>query len=148
MPIEQIASRIYLLRGHKVMLSNHLAEFYSVEPGILVQAVKRNLNRFPEDFMFQLSNAEFDNLKSQFVTSSWGGLWRATPYAFTEHGVAMLSSVLRSQQAVQMNIVVIRAFVKLREMLFSNKDLRRKIEDIEREQKETGAATRCCLHYD
>jgi hypothetical protein len=138
MPIEQIASCIYLLRGHKVMLSNHLAELYSVEPRVLVQAVKRNLNRFPEDFMFQLSNTEFDNLKSQFVTSSWGGLRRATPYAFTEHGVAMLSSVLRSRQAVQMNICIVRAFVTLREMLATNKELKRKIEDIEREQKGQG----------
>jgi hypothetical protein len=92
----RIETRIFLLRGQKVMLSTHLAELYEVEPRVLVQAVKRNIERFPADFMFQLSAAEYANLKSQFVTSSWGGLRRAAPYAFTEQGVAMLSSVLRS----------------------------------------------------
>jgi len=95
--IERIESQIYLLRGHKVMLSIDLAELYEVEPRALVQAIKRNIERFPEDFMFQLSAGEFANLKSQIVTSSWGGLRRAAPYAFTEQGVAMLSSVLRSK---------------------------------------------------
>jgi phage regulator Rha-like protein len=104
----------------------------------LVQAVKRNIDRFPDDFMFQLSEEEFKNLKSQFVISSWGGLRRAAPYAFTEHGVAMLSSVLSSQRAVQMNILIIRAFVKLREMLSTHKELARKIEDLELQQKEHG----------
>jgi phage regulator Rha-like protein len=137
-PVELIERRIYLIRGHKVMLSTHLAELYAVEPRALVQAVKRNIDRFPEDFMFQLSAAEFNNLKSQIVTSSWGGLRRSTPYAFAEHGVAMLSSVLNSQRAVQMNIFIIRAFVKLREMLATHKDLARKIEDLERQQKEHG----------
>ena len=94
MPVEMIERRIFLIRDHKVMLSAHLAELYQVEPRVLVQAVKRNIERFPEDFMFQLTRTEFDNLKSQFVTSSWGGLRRATPYAFTQEGVAMLSSVL------------------------------------------------------
>jgi phage regulator Rha-like protein len=120
------------------MLSTHLAEIYDVEPRALVQAVKRNIDRFPKDFMFQLSPAEFKNLKSQFVISSWGGLRRAAPYAFTEHGVAMLSSVLNSQRAVQMNILIIRAFVMLREMLATHKDLARKIEDLERQQKQHG----------
>jgi phage regulator Rha-like protein len=138
MPIELIERRIYLIRGCKVMLSTHLAELYSVEPRSLIQSVKRNIERFPKDFMFQLSDTEFENLKSQFVTSSWGGLRRANPYAFTEHGVAMLSSVLRSQQAVQMNILIIRAFVKLREMLATHRDLARKIENLERKQKEQG----------
>ncbi len=90
--MERIESQIFLIRGQKVMLSMHLAELYDVEPRALVQAIKRNLERFPEDFMFQLSAGEFANLKSQIVTSSWGGLRRATPYAFTEQGVAMLSS--------------------------------------------------------
>ncbi len=94
----RIEARILFLRGQRVMLSSHLAELYGVEPKVLVQAVKRNLRRFPEDFMFQLSREEFANVKSQFVTSSWGGLRRATPYAFTEHGVAMLSSVLNSSR--------------------------------------------------
>ena len=92
-PPERIERSILLIRGHKVMLSTDLAELYGVEPRILVQAVKRNINRFPEDFMFQLSKEEFSNLKSQFVISSWGGLRRAAPYAFTEQGVAMLSPV-------------------------------------------------------
>ncbi len=98
-PAEVIENRIVLIRGQKVMLSPHLAELYRVEPRVLVQAVKRNIERFPADFMFQLSAVEFANLKSQFVISSWGGLRRATPYAFTEHGVAMLSSVLKSTVA-------------------------------------------------
>src|SRR5438034_8018282 len=98
-PAERIESRIYLLRGHKVMLSPDLADLYEVEPRALVQAVKRNIERFPADVMFQLNPREFQNLKSQFVISNWGGLRRATPYAFTEQGVAMLSSVLRSKRA-------------------------------------------------
>ena len=97
-PLERIESQIFLIRGHKVMLSTHLAELYEVEPRALVQAVKRNIARFPEDFMFPLSTEEFANLKSQIVISSWGGSRRAAPYAFSEQGVAMLSSVLRSQR--------------------------------------------------
>ncbi|HUD55926.1 MAG TPA: ORF6N domain-containing protein [Terracidiphilus sp.] len=99
------------------MLSTDLAELYEVAPKVLVQAVKRNRERFPADFMFQLTRAEYAHLKSQFVTSSWGGARRATSYAFTEQGVAMLSSVLRSPRAVQVNIAIMRAFVKLREIL-------------------------------
>jgi hypothetical protein len=113
-PVELVVRRIYVIRGQRVMLSPHLAELYQVETRALVQAVKRNPDRFPEDFMFPLSNEEYENLKSQIVISSWGGPRRATPYAFTEHGVAMLSSVLNSKRAVQMNIWIIRAFVKLR----------------------------------
>ena len=93
--VERIESRIFFLRGQKVMLSTHLAELYQVEPRALVQAVKRNIERFPADFMFRLSAREFANLKSQLVISSWGGARRAAPYAFTEQGVAMLSSVLQ-----------------------------------------------------
>lgn len=92
-PVERIEARIFLIRGEKVMLSTHLAELYDVEPRALIQAVKRNIERFPEDFMFQLSAGEFANLKSQIVISSWGGARRAAPYAFTEQGVSMLSSV-------------------------------------------------------
>lgn len=99
-PIEVIEKKIYLIREQKVMLSSDLAGLYGVEPRVLVQAVKRNIERFPEDFMFQLSDKEFENLKSQIVISSWGGLRRANPYAFSEQGIAMLSSVLRSRQAV------------------------------------------------
>jgi len=100
-PLQSVEQRIFLIRGHKVMLSTHLAGLYGVKPKTLIQAVKRNMDRFPEDLMFQLTREEFENLKSQFVTSSWGGLRRATRYAFTEQGVAMLSSVLHSKQAVQ-----------------------------------------------
>ncbi|MFA6432815.1 MAG: ORF6N domain-containing protein [Candidatus Paceibacterota bacterium] len=134
-PVEVISQKIFIIRGRKVMLGQHLAELYETPVKILIQAVKRNIERFPEDFMFQLTQEEFVNLKSQFVTSSWGGIRRALPYAFTEHGVTMLSSVLRSPQAIQMNIFIVRAFVRIRELLASNKELGYKIEEIEREQK-------------
>lgn len=131
-PIKNIEKLIFLVRGQKIMLSTHLAELYGVEPRILVQAVKRNIERFPEDFLFQLDDEEFENLKSQFVISSWGGMRRAKPYAFTEQGVAMLSSVLRSKRAVQVNIEIMRSFVKLREMLAAHKELDRKLTELER----------------
>lgn len=114
------------------MLSLHLAELYEVEPRALIQAVKRNRERFPPDFMFQLSVPEFGNLKSQLVTSSWGGLRRARPYAFTEQGVAMLSSVLRSERAVRVNIEIMRAFVRLRQLLASHKGLARRLDEMEK----------------
>jgi hypothetical protein len=131
-PVERIEQRIFRIRGHNVMLSTHLAELYGVEPRLLVQAVKRNIDRFPSDFMFQLTIEEFANLKSQIVTSSWGGIRRATPYAFTEQGVAMLSSVLNSPRAVQVNIQIVRTFVNLRRMLASNEDLARKLAALEK----------------
>jgi len=132
-PVEIIESKIYLIRGHKVMLDSELAELYEVETKVLIQAVKRNVQRFPEDFMFQLNDREFMNLRSQTVTSSSGhGGRRYIPYVFTEQGVAMLSSVLNSERAVQVNIAIIRAFVKLREMLSTNKDLARKLADMEK----------------
>ncbi len=130
--IESIEKKIYFIRGERVMLSTDLAVLYEVEPRVLVQAVKRNIERFPEDFMFQLSKDEFDNLKSQIVTSSWGGLRRATPYAFTEQGVAMLSGVLNSPRAVQVNVEIMRTFVRLRKMLSSNKELAHKLAEHER----------------
>jgi len=130
--VANVEARILLLRGHRVMLSTHLAELYGVEPKVLVQAVKRNASRFPEDFMFQLSRDEFANLKSQIVTSSWGGLRRAAPYAFTEQGVAMLSSVLNSPKAIQVNVEIMRAFVRLRRLLASHEDLARKLEELEK----------------
>jgi phage regulator Rha-like protein len=136
-PAEFVERRIYLIRGRKVMLDADLAELYEVETKNVNKAVRRNFDRFPEDFMFQLNKEEFENLRFQFGTSSWGGR-RYLPYAFTEHGVAMLSSVLSSQRAVQMNILIIRAFIKLREMLASHKDIARKIEDLERQQREHG----------
>jgi len=129
---EQIEKHILLLRGQKVMLSTDLAGLYGVAPKVLVQAVKRNIERFPSDFLFQLSPQEAKNLKSQIVTSSWGGARRAAPYAFTEQGVAMLSSVLRSKRAVQVNIMIMRAFVRLREMIASHKDLARRLVELEK----------------
>lgn len=129
---EVIEGKIYMIRGHKVMLSTDLAKLYEVQPKVLMQAVKRNIERFPADFMFMLSNQEVMNLKSQFVTSSWGGIRRANPYAFTEQGVAMLSSVLRSKRAVQVNIEIMRAFVTLRQMLSSNAELACKFDALEK----------------
>ncbi len=130
--VERIEARILLIRGQRVMLSTELAALYGVEPRVLVQALKRNPSRLPEDFMFQLSREEFANLKSQFVISSWGGLRRAMPYAFTEQGVAMLSSVLNSHRAIQVNVEIMRAFVRLRRMLSSHADLARKLEELEK----------------
>lgn len=129
-PVESIAQSILLLRGQKVLLDADLAELYGVETKVLLQAVKRNRERFPEDFMFQLTTDEFGNLRSQFVTSSWGGR-RYAPYVFTEQGVAMLSSVLKSPRAIAVNIEVMRAFVRLREMLSSNKELAAKLNELE-----------------
>lgn len=126
-----IETQILLIRGQKVMLSVHLAELYEVEPRVLIQAVKRNIERFPEDFMFQLNAEEFANLKSQVVISSWGGA-RTAPYAFTEQGVSMLSSVLRSSRAIQANIAIMRTFVQLRQMLTSNAELSRKLVAMEK----------------
>jgi len=117
------------------MMSSDLAQLYRVEARALVQAVKRNIARFPKDFMFQLSRGEFENLKSQIVISSWGGLRRARPYAFTEQGVAMLSSVLNSKRAIQVNIAIMRAFVKLREMLSTHKKLAYKMHELEQKIK-------------
>ena len=129
--VEQIESRMFLIRGQKVMLSLHLAELYEVETRILVRAVKRNIERFPEDFMFQLNTEEFAILKSQIGISSWGGV-RTAPYAFTEQGVSMLSSVLRSTRAIQVNVEIMRAFVRLRQMLSSNAELSRKLATLEK----------------
>jgi hypothetical protein len=131
-PHELIGKTIFLIRGHRVILSTDLAKLYVVEPRTLMQAVKRNKDRFPADFMFQLTEQEFSNLKSQFVTSSWGGLRRAYPYAFTEQGVAMLSSVLRSKRAIQVNIAIMRAFVQLREMIGANKGLAKRLNELEK----------------
>ena len=128
--LEVIEQRIFIIRGQKVILSPHLAQMYRVEPRALIQAVKRNQERFPQDFMFQLNREEFQNLKSQFVISSWGGR-RAAPYAFTEQGIAMLSSVLKSSQAIQVNIVIMRAFVKLRQVLASHKELADRLSELE-----------------
>ncbi len=139
-PIEFIERKIYLIRGCKVMLDSDLADLYEVPTKRLNEAVKRNLSRFPDDFMFQLSSEEVDNLRSHIATSSVGhGGRRFAPYAFTEHGVAMLSSVLTSRRAVELNILIIRVFVRLREYLATHQDLARKLEDVERTQQEHGA---------
>jgi hypothetical protein len=130
---ERIQRAILVLRGHKVMLDADLATLYEVETRALIQAVKRNVERFPDDFMFQLTADEFERLKSQSVipTPSGRGGRRVAPYAFTEQGVAMLSSVLRSPRAVQVNIEIMRAFVLLRRMLQQNADLARKLAVLE-----------------
>jgi len=130
--VERIASKIYLIRGQKVMLDRDLAELYGVETKVLKQAVRRNSKRFPEDFMFELSAGEFKNWRSQFVTSKSDRMGlRYRPMAFTEQGVAMLSSVLNSKRAIQVNIQIMWAFTKLRQMLATHDDLRRKIEGVE-----------------
>ena len=130
--VEQITQTILFIRGAKVLLDEDLAVLYGVETKALVRAVKRNAERFPEDFMFQLSPGEWDNLRFQSGSSrSWGGR-RFAPYVFTEQGVAMLSSVLRSDQAVQVNIEIMRAFVRLREILSTHHDLAKKLENLER----------------
>jgi hypothetical protein len=131
-PRERILSTIQLIRGQKVMLDADLGNLYGVETGALTRAVRRNIERFPEDFMFQLSKAEFDDLRRQSGTSSrWGGR-RYPPYAFTEQGVAMLSSVLRSPRAVTTNIEIMRAFVHLRRILATHKDLADKLDELEK----------------
>lgn len=138
LPLESITHRILLLREQKVLLDADLAALYGVETKVLLQAVKRNLERFPEDFMFRLTNQEFNILRSQSVTSSsealetprWGGR-RTAPYAFTEQGVAMLSSILSSPQAVQVNIAIMRAFVKLRELAMTHHDLAKQLNALE-----------------
>jgi hypothetical protein len=140
-----IERRICMIRGQKVMLDSDLAELYEVETKNLNLAVRRNLSRFPLDFMFQLTREEFENLKLQTVistdlrlqsaTSSSHGGRRYLPYVFTEHGVAMLSSVLKSSRAVQMNILIVRAFVHMRELIATNKDLSARMERMETMQK-------------
>ncbi len=131
---ETIERKIYLVRGQKVMLDGDLAELYGVEARVLNQAVKRNIKRFPSDFMFQLNEDEDKALRSQFVTLKQGrGKHRKyLPYAFSEQGVAMLSSVLNSDRAIEVNILIMRAFVKLREMIATHKDLAKKLEELEK----------------
>jgi len=139
-PVELIGQRIYLIRGQKVMLDSDLAELYRVPTFRLNEAVKRNQKRFPEDFRFQLLKKEAASLTSQIAMSITGrGGRRTLPYAFTEHGVAMLSSVLNSERAVQMNILIVRAFVKLREVLATHRDLAHTMERLEHNQKDHAA---------
>jgi len=127
---EVISAKILLIRGKRVILDKDLAKLYEVDTRQLTRQVRRNIDRFPEDFMFQLTKEEVANLMCQFGTSSWGGT-RKLPYAFTEQGVAMLSGVLHSKRAIQVNIQIMRAFIQLKRMLLTNADLRHKIEEIE-----------------
>ena len=141
--VEDLKGRIFRIRGQQVMLGQNLAALYGVAPRALIQAVKRNLSRFPSDFMFQLSENGFEPLKSQIVTSKASALRsqdvilkrgahvKYRPFAFTEHGIAMLSSVLRSERAVQVNIAIMRAFIKLRHALHNSHDLARRVEKVE-----------------
>jgi hypothetical protein len=133
-PVESIATRIYLIRGEKVMLDSDLAQLYGVATGNLNKAVQRNLRRFPEDFMFQLSAEESDALKFQIGIAKTGrGGRRTPPYAFTEQGIAMLSSVLHSDRAADVNVAIMRTFVKLREVLATHRNLARKVEEHDRQ---------------
>jgi len=137
LPVERITSKIYLIRGQKVMLDRDLAELYGVETKRLKEQVRRNIERFPEDFMFELTQPELENWRSQFATSKQDlmGL-RIKPFAFTEHGVLMLSSVLKSQRAVQVNIQIMRAFTKLRQALIDNEDFRRELDQLKQVTEE------------
>ena len=135
-PIELIASKIVLVRGEKVLIDHDLAEMYGVETKQLKRAVRRNINRFPEDFMFQLTKEEYRSLRSQFGTLKRGTHSKYPPMAFTEQGIAMLSSVLNSDRAIEVNIAIMRAFVKLREMMATHSDLKRKIESMEKKYDE------------
>lgn len=131
LPDELITNKIYFIRNQKVMLDIDLAELYGIENKQLKRQVRRNKERFPDDFMFELSKEEFNNLRSQIDTSSWGGT-RYAPMAFTEQGVAMLSSVLNSKRAIEVNIKIIRVFTKMREMLTDNLNLKLEIEEIKK----------------
>ena len=128
---EIISSKIYIIRQQKVMLDNDLAELYVVETKQLKRQVRRNIERFPEDFMFELTQQEAENLRSQFGTSSWGGT-RYSPMAFTEQGVAMLSSVLNSPTSIKVNIQIIRVFTKIRELLTDTLSIKLEIEEIKK----------------
>jgi len=130
--IERIEKSIFLIRDHKVMLDEDLARLYLVRTKALVQAVKRNIERFPQDFMFQLTTEEYTALRSQIVTSKGKTGRRTRPYVFTENGVAMLSSVLQSERAVDVNIQIMRTFTRIREMVISHKDLVKRLDDLER----------------
>ena len=134
-PEEIVLEKIYTIRNEKVMLDMELAELYNVETKQLKRAVRRNIKRFPADFMFELTDAEFSSLRSQFGTSSWGGI-RYAPMAFTEQGVAMLSSILKSDRAIQVNIQIIRVFTKLRNLLSTHKEILQKLEQLEKKDIE------------
>ncbi|NLT49800.1 MAG: ORF6N domain-containing protein [Ignavibacteria bacterium] len=135
LPDEKLLNQIRVIRNQKIMFDSDLAELYGVETKVLNQAVKRNIDRFPQDFMFQLTGEEWKDLKSQFVTSSWGGR-RTPPFVFTEQGVAMLSSVLNSKRAVQVNISIMRVFVKMREFATNYSGLLEKIKELQNSDNE------------
>lgn len=131
MELEQIKNSILEIRGKKVMLDMDLAKIYEVETRVLKQAARRNIDRFPDDFMFELTELETKNLTSQYVTSSWGGQ-RHKPFAFTEQGIAMLSSVLKSKKSIQMNIAIMRAFVMMRQFALTYQELSEKLLELEK----------------
>jgi phage regulator Rha-like protein len=135
MKLAIIQQKIFEIRGQSVMLDFDLAELYGVETRVLNQAIKRNADRFPKDFMFQLTQRELTNLKSQIVTSSWGGT-RKLPFAFTEHGVTMAANVLKSKKAIKMSIAVVRAFISLKQMALQHKDLAERLEELRKELHE------------
>jgi len=143
---EIIVNKIYIIRDKKVMIDRDLAELYGVDTKVLNQAIKRNLKRFPDDFMFQLTDEEFRNLRSQFVTSSWGGA-RYRPMVFTEQGVAMLSSILNSERAISVNIQIIRVFTRMRAMLESHKEIIKKLDMLEKKDLELDERVSLIFEY-
>ena len=143
---DRIISKIFYIRGQKVMLDEDLAKLYNVETKRLNEQVKRNIDRFPKDFMFQLTPKEFGNLKSQIATSSWGGK-RKVPLAFTEHGILMLSGVLNSKVAIKVNVRIIRIFIKLREMLLTHKDILLKLEQLEKDVTDNTKDIQIIFHH-
>ncbi|MCC6342397.1 MAG: ORF6N domain-containing protein [Bryobacterales bacterium] len=148
-PVEMIQRKIYLIRDKKVMLDTDLAKLYAVETSHLNRAVKRNMERFPEDFMFQLNAEDVEALRCQFGISKRKGRGgrRYFPFVFTEHGVAMLSSVLKSKKAIQLNVLIVRAFISLREMMAGREDLVNRMEALEREQKAQGETLQGLYDY-
>ncbi|MET4083437.1 hypothetical protein ABIB40_003408 [Pedobacter sp. UYP30] len=145
-PDEVVMSKMYIIRNQKIMLDEDLAELYGVETRRLNEQVRRNKDRFPEDFMFQLDETEFSDLKSQNATSSWGGR-RKLPNAFTEHGVLMLSSVLNSKQAIKVNIQIMRIYTRIREMLLKHKDIFIKVEQFEKQMMKQDEKIELLFNY-
>ena len=145
-PEKTIINKIYVIRGSKVMIDRDLAELYEVETKVLKRAVRRNILRFPEDFMFELSDEELLNLRCQFGTSSWGGV-RYAPMAFTELGVAMLSSVLKSDRAIMVNILIIRIFTKIRDLVSTHHEILEKLKQLERKDLEQDDKILLLLEY-
>lgn len=145
-PDELVMNKIYFIRNQKVMLDRDLAELYQVDTKRLKESVRRNIERFPEDFMFEMTEQELQNLRTQIATSSWGGQ-RYLPFCFTEQGVAMLSSVLNSKKAIEVNIQIIRIFTKIRQMLVDNTELRLEIEKINKKLDNQGKNMEVVFQY-